>query len=266
MTARAHLVVRAKALSASTRRPRLEVLEVLKGAYREKTLRIAPYESDYTNPTPWLQREVFSPGEESILFLDPYVDDFGRDEGADTFAVLNAASGKVEVPSEGGDALLDAIRRFSDVQRTGQLDSQAVALRAMLGAKNPYMVEAALVECRRFHLAQAEDAGPLVELLASPRPDFRSGSLALLRQLVTGAAAADAALPPATLGEVFERVAAASRFDAEPAVRVAAIAVVETFPSDRALALLDGIAAADASQSVRYAAEVAAYKLRHKHD
>ncbi len=270
MTARAHLVVRAKALSSSTRRPEVEVLDVLKGSYHGRTLRIAPYESDYTRPTPWLQREVFSTGEESILFLDPYVDEFGRDEGPHTFSVLKAASGKVQVPSEGASALLDAIRRFTEIQKTGQMDLQAVALRAMLGAKNPYLVEAGLVECRRFRLAQADDAGALLELLSSPRPDFRSGSLELLRQLVSSTLSGDAGpaatLPPTALSETFDRVAATSRFDAEPGVRTAAVSVVAAFSSDSALTLLDSIATADASQSVRYAAEVAAYGLRRKRD
>jgi len=267
-TARATLVVKARALSDSTRRPELEVLEVIKGSYTDRTLVVAPHVEDYGSPTPWLKREVFSRGAESILFLDPYVDDFGRDEGPRTFAVLNAASGKVDVPSEGEGALLDAVRRFAAIQRMGQFDDQSAALRGMLDARNPYLLEAALDECRRFHIVQPADADALLGLLGNPRPDFRAGALTLLRQLVAGSApdaiATGPTLQPAALSEIFERVAAAGRFDADAHVREAAISVLEAFSSAPALLILEKIGSSDATQSVRYAAEVAAYRLREK--
>src|SRR5262249_45394165 len=78
-TARAALVVRARALTDNTRRPQLLVLETVKGSYPERTpITIVPHFEDHTRPTPWLKREVFHKGEESLLFLEPYVDDLGR--------------------------------------------------------------------------------------------------------------------------------------------------------------------------------------------
>src|SRR5882724_2637161 len=70
--ARAPLVARVRATSDSTRRPTLEVLEIYKGFYPGRFLSVVPYFQDNSNPKPWLHREVFRKGEESVLFLSPY--------------------------------------------------------------------------------------------------------------------------------------------------------------------------------------------------
>lgn len=260
-TARAPLVVRARALSDATRRPRLEVLEIIKGSYPKRTLTIVPHVEDYGQPTPWLKREVFRRGEESILFLAPYVDEFGRDEGSDTFSVMNADLGKLRVPEEGSGALLDALRHFAGIIALGQQDAQSRALRRLLREKNPYLVEAGLAECRKFRMAEPDDLADLLDLLSSPRPEFRAGALALVGQIVSDPVTAPDG-PSRTA--VFDRIAAVASMDAAEDVRRQAVASLESFGDPPALALIEQIGRSDPSQDVRYAAQVAAVRLKER--
>src|SRR5437867_5229094 len=133
--ARATLVVRARALSDSTRRPTMEILEVYKGFYPARSLTIVPFFQDYANPKPWLHREVFRKGEESILFLAPYEGDRDtafQDAEPDTndpeeaaerlFDLLIADQGNVAIPIEGAAALTDTLRRVVAILALGQTD------------------------------------------------------------------------------------------------------------------------------------------------
>ncbi|HKY31074.1 MAG TPA: hypothetical protein VJV23_00965 [Candidatus Polarisedimenticolia bacterium] len=262
-TARAALVVRARTLTDSTRRPRLLVLEAVKGSYPERaTITIVPYAQDNANPTPWLRREVFRKGEESLLFLMPYADPSGRGGGSDVFSVLGAHQGKVPVPPEGADALLAAVRRFSAILAQGQLETQALGLRAMLKEKNPLLIEAGLEECLRLRLAEREDLDPLRALLDHPRTDLRASALALMRQILEAQPReeAPAAAPPDP--RLFEAVAARARLDEDPAVRLQAVGALASFGHGAALALLESIGTADPSQHVRYEALVAARRIK----
>jgi len=262
-TARAPLVVRVRALSDATRRPRMEVLEVYKGSYASGTLVVAPHFEDYASPTPWLHREAFRKGEESILFLAPYLDEFGRDEGPETFALLNADQGKLAIPSEGGNALTDALRRFTVILSMKQHDQQSEALRALLREKNPYLLEAALSECAKYRLAEESDIETMLGLLESRREDFRVGALALLSQILVDARAAGRGEVPGR-STIFERVAALARLDTDEAVRRKSVDVLEAFDDSAALSILDLIGSGDASQNVRYEAQVSAFRLREK--
>lgn len=262
-TARASLVVRARALSDSTRRPEMEVIEIYKGSYSGRSLSIAPHFEDYGSPTPWLRREVFHKGEESILFLSPYRDEFGRDEGAGTFALLNADQGKLEVPAEGGDALVAALRRFVGILSMDQHDHQCEALRGLLGEKNPYLVEAALAECRKFRMGEPQDTDALFGLLASRRAEFRAGALTILGQILTDQRALGGPELQSRQA-IFERVASQARTDEDEGVRKEAVDVLGAFADSAALALVESIGRNDASQSVRYQAQVVAFRLREK--
>lgn len=265
--ARAPLVVKARALSDSTRRPMVEVLTIFKGSCPSKTITIVPHFEDNTAPTPWLHREVFRTGVVSILFLTPYVDEFGRDEGDSAFSVLNADQGKVEVPPEGGDALLSALNRFVDILSLSQHDQQGEALRGLLSTNNPFMLEAALSECRKYHLAEKDDVLALLSLLSNPRSDFRAGSLVLLAQLIgdTKFAGPEGSAPePSVKSTIYEKVAAVAHLDTDETVRKEAVGALESFGDASALVLLDEIGRRDASQHVRYAAQVSAMRLREK--
>ncbi len=259
-TARSLLVVRARSVSDSTRRPSLQVLEVIKGSYSAPSVTIVPHFEDHTKPTPWLRREVFRKGEESILFLTPYVDEFGRDAGPEAFAVLHAADGKMEIPPEGSDALLAAVRRFVAILARKDLESQERDLRGLLGEPNPLMIEAGLAECTRLRLAIAEDIPALLALLSQRRPELRAGAVALMAQVISDSRAAGRDLPDRPM--VHQRISALARLDGDEAVRLSSVAGLAALGDQTAISLLEQVGREDPSQSVRYAAQVAAWRLR----
>jgi hypothetical protein len=71
-----------------------------------------------------------------------------------------------------------------------------------------------------------------------------------------------AALDATAAASLFDQVAAAARLDADESVRRRAVGALEVIGGEAALALLDVIGRADASQNVRYEAQVAAHRLR----
>ena len=259
-TARATLIARVRALTDSTRRPPMEVLEIFKGSYTPGRLTVVPHFEDHAQPTPWLKREVFRRGEESILFLLPYVDEYGRGEGPEIFSLLNADQGKLMIPAEGGDALVSALRTMIEIQAMSPPDRQEQALRALLSDANPHLVEAAIEECLRFRLAEDADIETLLGLLAHRRPGVRAGAAGLLAQVVRDARAAQRELPDRP--RLAEKISAAARLDADEAVRAQTVGALEALGDSSALALLEAIAKEDSSQKVRYMAAVAAHGLK----
>ncbi len=268
--ARATLVARVRALQDSTRRPPMEVLEVIKGAFEARTLTIVPFVQDYANPKPWLRREVFRKGEECVLFLQPY--DAGGDaafenvpraggeeERNDLFVLLNAEQGKVPVPPEGAAALSEALRRIVAILALRQHDLQAGELRGLLREKNPYLTEAGLEEVERFDLATEEDVLPLLSLTASPRDEFRAGALRILGQLGTTARGAGRLLRERQ--EVFTRIVARVHGDEAASVRRDAVRALRRLGGEGVEAVLRAVSASDTDQEVRYEAEIALLAL-----
>jgi hypothetical protein len=265
--ARATLVVRARATSDSTRRPAMIVLEVYKGFYPGKLLTIVPFFQDYSNPRPWLHREVFKKDEESILFLVPYEPDKdsafeeiespkGDDETRSDhlFALLNADQGKIEMPSEGASALTSTLHRISEILSLAQSDLQSVALRGLLADRNPYLVEAGLDEVARYDLAREEDVAALFALLTSPRVDFREKAMRILGQI---SAAVRSGSELHERAEIFTHVVDRAYKDAAPSVRSEAVRTLARMRGEGVAAVLDAVRTRDADQSVRYEAGVA---------
>lgn len=267
-TARASLVVRARATSDSTRRPSLEVLDVIKGSYPQKTLTIVPFLQDNTNPKPWLQREEFKKGEVYYLFLkpfDPNTDDDAFESGRDRaprgeksdrlFVSLNANQGVLPVPVEGGTAIEEALRRFASILASVQYDQQAKSLRALLGESNPYLVEAGLGETERFHLAEPEDVPALLVLTDSHRVDFRAAAIRILGDLAERIRNGGGTIPRRE--ETIEKVTGRAQSDRDEDVRRDAVVALAQLGGEHVAPVLRAIAEKDSSQSVRYAAGVA---------
>lgn len=272
-TARAALVVRARALSDATRRPPLEVLEVLKGYYPGKSLSVVPFVQDYGNPKPWLRREVFHKDEEYVLFLNPYEPDEdsafqsdaqppGKDEETGPeklFVVLNADQGQINIPEEGAAALTEAVRRFTAILSLGQHDVQGEALRGLLRERNPYLVEGGLEEVERFSLAVEDDVPTLLNLLKSDRPPVRAASLRIFAQIAEGARASLRDLHDRQ--EIFTRVVDRAYSDPAIDVRREAVKTLLAVGGDGTEAVLRAVSRNDADQQVRYEAQVALVAL-----
>lgn len=262
-TARASLVVRARATSDSTRRPIMEVLRVFKGAYGKPRLVIVPFRREEVGEKMWLRPEVFRAGREYLLFLspyDPFRDDddfFTEDEtppsagDGSLFVVLNAQRGVLELPAEGREALFQAVERFARITVMLDYDAQCRELRALLSEPNPIMVEAGLRQVAEYRLAQAADAEALVSLLDSSRPAFRSGAVKILGQL-----SAEPALGPQESQRIRGRIVSAALGDTVPQVRVEAVRALGRLGGDQARDLLARISRDDPDQEVRYLAEI----------
>jgi len=278
--ARATLVVKVRAQSDSTRRPIMDVLEIYKGFYPASTLTIVPFAQDYANPKPWLRREVFRKGEESILFLKPFDKDEdtafndpdesssgpgpqNSDEDASAeslFVLLNADQGKFAVPVEGAEAVTGAIRRIAGILAMGQSDVQSDALRGLLQDKNPYLIEAGLDEVSRYDLARQEDVPHLLDILASPRDEFRRDALHILGQIAAAARAARGELRERR--DILARVVDRALKDLSAPVRTEAVRTLERMRGDGVVAILDAVRSGDSDQNVRYAAGVALISIR----
>jgi hypothetical protein len=272
-TARASLVARVRSTSDSARRPRLDVLAVYKGRYASSHLFIVPFREDYANPKPWLRTEVFRKGREYVLFLDPY--DPTKEDDAFTsgpprpqadepenqlFVVLNANRGVLDIPSEGEEALIGALKRFGEILALREHDPQAEAFRDFLRESNPYLVEAGLAEVARFRLATEEDLEPLLAILASPRAIYRRGAARILGQLGEEARLTGRALREH--GEVFDQVANRAFNDRDPGVRAEAARSIGLFGGSGAREILMRIGRQDPDQEVRYQAEVALLEMK----
>lgn len=274
--ARAALVARVRATSDSTRRPTMEVLQIYKGFYPGRSLTVVPFFQDYASPKPWLHREVFKKGEESVLFLSPFEadrdtafndPDTGKDEDEEAsgrlFTLLNADQGKIDLPSEGESALTDTVKRIVEILAMGQSDLQSEALRALLRDRNPYLVEAGLEEVARYELAREEDVSSLLTLLTSNRDDFRAGALRILGQV--GAAVRAAGGDLRDRPEIFTRVVDRAYQDSSAGVRSEAVRTLSWIRGEGVAAVLDAVRTRDADQKVRYEAGVALLRLSESH-
>ena len=192
--------------------------------------------------------------------MTPYVDEYGRDEGPETFAVLHAADGVVAIPSEGSDALIGALRRFVKILDQKDLESQEKELRSLLIEKNPHLIDAGLAECARLRLAVTDDIPALLALLSQRRPEQRAGAVALLAQIISDEKAAERDLPDRPMLQ--QRIAGLARLDADASVRLNAVHALAALGDSSSRAVLDQVGKEDSSQDVRYAAQVAAFRLR----
>lgn len=272
-TARAALVVRARARDDSTRRPVLDVLHVFKGQWSRPTLTIVPFRRDSVLDRPWLHPAVFLKGHEYILFLVPWharsdEDDFlnsGSRHDADggeeaLFQVLNADQGVLDLPPEGAEAVTGALETFNGILGLRQYDRQSEALRGLLHASNPYLVEAGLEEVARFGLAQDDDREPLLALLSSPREDFRQGAVEILGQMGEGARRQGRSLPDS--GRIRDHLVATAMKDRSPEVRAEAARALGRFGDPSAREVLRKMSREDPDQEVRYRAEIALAEMQ----
>lgn len=267
-TARAALVVRARATSDSTRRPVLEVLQVLKGTYSHPFLTIVPFRQDYTSERPWLRSESFRTGREYVLFLNPYEaepedDDFPvedprgeelEDPPSTLFIVLNAHLGVLDIPAEGAEALTSALGRFASILALHEFDLQSRAFRALLRESNPHLLEAGLEQVARFRLGVEDDLDALEPILSANRVSFRRSAVEILAQI-----AAEARREGRTLARrapIYDRVASLALADDAVEVREQSVRALAEIAGPDAGPILRRISLQDPDQGVRYSAEV----------
>jgi hypothetical protein len=261
LIARSELVALVNVREGSLKYAMVDVVEALKGTPPEAHLRIAFRDFNFTRK-PGDDLIVFPNGQKEILFLVPYKTPRRKkdiEKFKDLFTLNRGRQGRVTLPAEGPEIILEAIRRLG--QLTG-LDaaSQVEALRRLLESANPFLLEASLAEIERLRAADPALFSRLISFLRSPSPALRSRSLRVIAQVFgsergTGDDVLDDAR--AALAAVVER----ARNDANETVRVQAVAAMAAWPNQRDVESdLRAIAGADAAQAVRYEAEKALFR------
>ena len=203
-TLRAALVVRVTVLDGDNRLAAMQVDEVLKGDYDAERLKVV-FRATNLSRKYWEERIIFTAGERLILFLEPYVKD-GVIKAKDQFALIRGFQGKEEVPPEGTDAYLDAIRRFSEVH---SLDSQLAiwdAAQAMLAEKNPHLVNAGFQQVMKFRLVDQDLVPVLLEHLESPNVPFRTFAVQCLGQVFEATRGGDRVMETERIPGAFPRL------------------------------------------------------------
>jgi hypothetical protein len=121
------LVVRSRVLTIG-KRATVQVVEVLKGAYKGDTLQVA-FRGGELQPHPGSPKIDFQDGQDSILVLERERDDRDRLREEDRWELVGGWRGKIDLPAEGAPALVQggpATRHDPvDEEPDGRLDGAA---------------------------------------------------------------------------------------------------------------------------------------------
>jgi hypothetical protein len=257
--AQSDLVVRGKVVRGDLRLAEVAVDEVLKGKYERPTLFVVFRLDNFTRKN-WEEKVLFQNGESVLLFLKPFEKESGERPFADRFSLVRGVQGKVDLPAEGSEAILDATRRFVRVQAQTDIDQSRRELVAFLRDPNPLVVEAALQEVQRLRLGREAGVPDLLKLLAHPSPEFRQGALRILGQALDHRTNGGPPLP--NEDHVVGLILGRAREDEADEVRVAAVRALEARGKRDVVAVLEQIARTDPRQMVRFEAGLAAYELK----
>jgi hypothetical protein len=256
-TYRAELVARVSVLDGDDRLAKMAVLEVIKGDYDREVLKIV-FRAHNLAREPWEERIVFEKGQELILFLNRFTQD-GVPQEPDEFTLVRGFQGKVDVPPEGADAFLAAVRRFAAIQKERSQLLIWEAAKGLLREDNPYLVEAGFEQVLKFRLADEALVPVLLQHLDGPSVPFREQSARCLGQVFEETRRADDVLE--TEDHVRDLLVHTAMSDQSPSVRVEAIRALEAKWDAALVPSFRRIAGSDPSQAVRYEAERAIYRI-----
>lgn len=261
LVARADLVTLVVVHNGSLKYAQVDVVEALKGIPPGSHLRIAFRDLNFTRGIAE-EMIVFPDGQKEVLFLVPYKKPVRKkdiEKFKDLFTLFKGRQGRMTLPAEGPQIVLEAIRRLAQISRLDAA-SQVAELRSLLDSTNPFLLEASLSEIERLRVANSALLPRIINFLGSPSPTLRSHTLRLVAQIFesergTGDEVLDDAR--AALLAVLER----AHNDTEESVRVQAVAAVAAWPNRHEVeGDLRAIAGADRAQAVRYEAERALFK------
>jgi len=173
--------------------------------------------------------------------------------GRDRYRLVRGVTGARELPLEGREAYLEALREFIVIQDSGSEELKWQRLGGLLGGSNPILIQTSLEQFLKFRRGDAELLLTLLPLLDHPQPPLRAESAQLIGQIVErqrerGTLEDDEAVRA-------ELIARATR-DASVPVRVAATEALAAFPLELVDQVLVEIAETDPEQQVRYTAQL----------
>ncbi len=171
--------------------------------------------------------------------------------GVRSYRIVRGVRGVRELPAEGQEAILSALRRFVEVQDL-KADRQIWrALTDMLEEANPLLIETALEQFQKFNQGDPELLLTLRPLLDHPNAVIRERSARLIGSIVDRHGAQE--LPEES--ELRSELIGAARRDPVVRVRVSATEALGRFPDRASLEVLEEISESDGDQAVRYVAE-----------
>jgi hypothetical protein len=197
-------------------------------------------------------------GERRIVLL--HENPATQSEGLPVYRLVRGVRGTRELPKEGAEAVLQALRKFIQIQERKNEAATWELLAAMLEESNQLMLEAALVQHLKFRRGKASQLAILRPLLDYPAPAVREGASRLIGQIVERYGVEELPEEAELRGELVAR----ARRDESVAVRVAATIALGSFEGEGVLEILREIAAEDPDQGVRYEAETLLLSLRER--
>lgn len=261
LIARSDLVALVKVRDGSLRYAMVDLVEGLKGRAPATQLRIAFRDFNFSR-APNEEVIEFPEGQQEILFLIPYKTPRKKkdiEKFKDLFTLNHGRQGRITLPAEGSEVVLDSIRKLAEISRLDAA-SQVEAFFDLLSAPNPPLVQASLSEIERLRAADSRILVQLSAFLASPSPALKAQSLRVIAQVFGSRRVSeeeDIDTVRSALAAVLER----ARNDPDETVRVQAVAAIAAWPRRHDVeGDLRAIAGTDQAQAVRYEAEKALFK------
>jgi len=187
-------------------------------------------------------------GERYLLLLDQ--DPTGRKRWP-LYRLVRGVDGAKELPPEGEEALLDALRTFLELHEIEDHDRLWERHSDLLESVNPIVLRTVLEQYVKFRRGLPELVPSILPLAAHPAPDVRAGAVTLIGQIYQDEATGQEQEETAIEGELI----ALARRDPVVDVRIAATIAVARLPGEGALRVLQQISLEDPDQLVRYTAQ-----------
>lgn len=169
------------------------------------------------------------------------------------YRLVRGVYGARELPLEGREAYLEALRAFIEIQDVRSEELKWKRLTDLLGATNPLVIGTTLEEFLKFRRGEPGLLLTLLPLLDHPQPPLRGDAARLIGQIVERHRESGTPIDDETVRA--ELIARATRDDSVP-VRVAATEALAAFPPELVDSVLVDIAESDPEQQVRYAAQL----------
>ncbi len=165
------------------------------------------------------------------------------------YDLVRGVDGARDLPQEGEEALLNAVRTFISLHGIEDHDRLWEQHSDLLESVNPLVLRTVLEQYIKFRRGLPDLIPSILPLASHPSPDIRSRAVTLIGQIYEdGPAEPDL---PAIEGELI----ALARRDSSTDVRVAATVAVSRLPGEEPVRVLRRIARDDPDQLVRYTAQ-----------
>lgn len=253
------LVVHGTTISDDAKYAEIHVLEVLKGTFQGEmfhvSFRIENFERQRGE-----EKIIFDRGEEAILLLEPVLDRASRIKDDSLFRLIGGAEGKIELSPESGQPLIDAAKRFIEIQ---SLDSQNKIWKEhkkLLQEKNRFLIQAGFQEIIKFRIADWLLIPTLLPFLIGYDVEFQIHTAKIMTQLFQDERKAEEEKEGRE--EVIRSLIQRARGDRDPRVRVEAIRALSAAGAEDYQDIFKTISEHDESQDVRYEAQKVLYEIR----